>query len=139
MKKIIAMGLLALMLGCTTPPNPPATATVPAVTEPTKEELEAQLLEERRKLELAQFEEYVNKETMQMMEFFSVQIGQLMLFTPISYTVSEDNSVGMAACETYVAGKLVGITYVIAVNDGTGWKFLTIVNKTDEEPPKETP
>lgn len=138
MKKIIATGLMMLMLGCTTPPNPPPTTT-PVAAEPTKEELEAQLLEERRKLELAQFEEYVNKETIEMMEFFSVQVGQLVLFKPVSFMVSEDNKVGVAKCEVYVAGNPAGLAYVIAANDGTGWKFLTIVNQTNEEPPKETP
>jgi hypothetical protein len=129
MNRIIVIGLL-ILFGCTAKEVRPVTvAPVAVVAEPTKEELEAELLLERRKLELALFEEYVNKETTEMMEFFSVQVGKLMFFKPIALMVSEDGAVGIATCETYVAGELAGITYVISVNDGSGWKLLTLVSK----------
>ena len=85
MKRIIAIGFMLALFGCTTKTVAPA-VSMPAsvITEPTKEELEEQVRVEKRKLLMAQFEEYVNKESIEMMEFFSAKVGKLMFFKPVA-------------------------------------------------------
>jgi hypothetical protein len=136
MKRIITIGLLTIAACAVASTNKSVESQLSAAVEFTKEELEVQLLIEQNKLIIAQFEEFVNKESVLMMEFFSAQIGKPTFFKPISYIVTNDNAIGVAICEIYVAGHMDGYMYVIAGRDGTGWKLLTLISKKLE---KQTP
>jgi len=134
---------LAMVTGCAAkvvPAPKPAVEPAPQTVEQevaqlSDEELREQVKVEYAKLQMALFEEFANKVSIDLMEKVSLELGAFAFFRPTGYVISSDGGIGIATMELYVAAKFKGFVYIVAGHDGNEWHVMTVLTRTinDEE------